>query len=217
MNVATWHAFQEGILPVFAAGNSGTDTNTLNPYALAPYVLGAAATNDAMEIVDFFSRGRPPDYDGTNNWDRTKALRNIEAYHEADKTDTVVAEGSYSGTVGPSSSQFHRWETPKEAGYVEATLSWTPSTEDVDFYLPRGSIDGEMVGTGASLNHPEEIAVAIDGGETYYFEVRPFANVAADYDIATSRRDTTPRSRVTTSRNSTAGSGSRTTRSTTSR
>ncbi|PSQ02616.1 hypothetical protein BRC94_01125 [Halobacteriales archaeon QS_5_70_17] len=183
VNVATWHAYGEGILPVFAAGNSGPETNTLNPYALAPHVLGVAATSDDKTITDFSSRGRTPDYDGETNYDRGKALRNLEAYHEADKTDTVVDEGSFSGTVGPTESEFHEWEAPSKAGYVEATLSWSPSAEDVDFYLRKGSPDGEEVASGATLNEPEELAGAIEGGETYYFEVRPFANVAADYTV----------------------------------
>ena len=184
VNVATWHAFREGILPVFAAGNSGPDTDTLNPYALAPHVLGVAATDDDKNVTDFSSRGRTPGYDGPNNYDRKKALDNLYEYHAANKTDTEVDSGSYSGTVGVSSSEFHRWDAPKKAGYVEASLSWSPSAEDVDFYLRKGSRDGDVVASSASLNEPEELAGQIEDGTTYYFEVRPFANVAADYDIA---------------------------------
>lgn len=183
VNVATWHAYQEGILPVFAAGNDGAGTNTLNPYALAPHVLGVGATDDAKTITDFSSRGRTPDYDGANNYDRKTALRNLRNYYAADKTDEEVASGSFAGTVGPDSSQFHEWQAPKKAGYVEASLSWTPSAEDVDVYLRKGSTDGEVVASGATLNEPETLAGAVEGGTTYYFEVRPFANVAADYTV----------------------------------
>ncbi|MFB9805211.1 S8 family serine peptidase [Haladaptatus pallidirubidus] len=58
LNVATWEAWKEGLLPVFAAGNSGPDTNTLNQYAKAPNVLGVAATRDDKTVTDFSSRGR---------------------------------------------------------------------------------------------------------------------------------------------------------------
>jgi serine protease AprX len=183
LNVASWHAFNEGILPLFSAGNSGPDTNTLNPYALAPHVLGVAATDDDKKVTDFSSRGRSPDYDGPTNYDRKKALDNLYEYHAADKTETEVDSGSYSGTVDPAYSEYHQWDAPKKAGYVEATLSWSPSAEDIDFYLHEDSKDGNVVASSASLNHPEELSGAIEGGKTYYFEVRPFANVVADYSI----------------------------------
>lgn len=185
INVATWHAFEADILPVFSAGNSGSDTNTLNDYAKAPHVIGVAATDDEKHVTDFSSRGRRPSYDGETNYKRKKALDNLREYHAANKTETEVDSGSFSGTVGPTGtgSEFHRWDAPKDAGYIEATLSWTPSAEDVDFYLHEGSKDGDVVASGATLNEPEELGGTVEGGRTYYFEVRPFANVAADYTI----------------------------------
>jgi serine protease AprX len=201
VNVATWEAFNEGILPVFSAGNSGescntlgtdcwTNYNSLNPYATAPHVLGVAATHDDKTVTDFSSRGRRPSYDGETNYKRKKALDNLYEYHAADKTETQVDSGSFAGTVGPGAqdagageSEFHQWDAPSKAGYVEASLSWTPSEEDIDFYLREGSEDGNVVASGASLNEPEELAGAIEGGTTYYFEVRPYANVAADYTV----------------------------------
>jgi serine protease AprX len=209
VNVASWHAFQEGILPVFAAGNAGeecetdaglncwTNYNSLNPYATAPHVLGAAATHDDKTITDFSSRGRRPSYDGPTNYKRKKALDNLYEYHAADKTETQVDSGSYSGTVGPTESEFHRWDAPSKAGYVEGTLSWTPSDEDVDFYLREGSTDGDVVASGATLNEPETLSGLVEGGTTYYFEVRPYANVTADYTVEFTayegvKRDVTP-------------------------
>jgi subtilisin family serine protease len=183
LNVASWRAFQSDILPLFSAGNSGSETNTLNDYAKAPNVLSVAATNDDKTVTDFSSRGRTPDYDGETNYKRKKALDNLREYRAADKTDEEVDSGSFSGTVGPASSEFHEWQAPSNAGYVEASLSWDPSAEDIDFYLREGSRDGEVVASGASLNEPEELSGPIEGGTTYYFEVRPFANVAADYGI----------------------------------
>ncbi|WP_435159024.1 S8 family serine peptidase [Haladaptatus sp. DFWS20] len=183
VNVATWHAYNKGILPVFAASNSGPSTNTLNQYATAPHVLGVAATKDDKTVTDFSSRGRTPSYDGPTNYDRKKALRNLEEYYAADKTETQVDSGSYSGTVTATTSEYHRWDAPKKAGYVDARLSWTPSAEDVDFYLHEESTDGRVVASGATLNEPEELAATIDGGTTYYFEIRPFADVAADYTV----------------------------------
>lgn len=91
LNVATWEAFNEGILPVFSAGNSGPETNTLNDYAKAPHVLSVGATTDAKQVTEFSSRGRTPSADGPSNYDRQRALENLRAYHES---------GSISGPVG---------------------------------------------------------------------------------------------------------------------
>jgi len=60
LNVATETAtFEENVVCVFAAGNDGPSSNTLNDYAKAPWVLGVAATNDDKALMDFSSRGRP--------------------------------------------------------------------------------------------------------------------------------------------------------------
>jgi serine protease AprX len=77
LNVATWEAWNEGILPVFSAGNSGPDAGTLNQYAKAPNVLGVAATDDQKAVTDFSSRGRE-----SGNYDRKTALDNLAAYRE---------------------------------------------------------------------------------------------------------------------------------------
>ena len=82
LNVATWAAFESGLLPVFAASNDGPDTNTMNQYAKAPNVLGVAATDDAKAVTDFSSRGRPSDFDGPSNHDRATALDNLRTYRE---------------------------------------------------------------------------------------------------------------------------------------
>ena len=57
-NVATATAYDEGLLSVFAMGNSGPGPNTMNDYAKAPWVLSVAATNDAKAVTNFSSRGR---------------------------------------------------------------------------------------------------------------------------------------------------------------
>ncbi|UPW02219.1 S8 family serine peptidase [Halorussus gelatinilyticus] len=92
LNTATWKAYQEGLLSVFAAGNSGPGTNTLNQYAKAPQVLGVAATNDQKEVTNFSSRGRKQDSTNTpDNWNRQTALDNLASYYET---------GSASGPLG---------------------------------------------------------------------------------------------------------------------
>lgn len=77
-NVAAKEAFDLGILSVFAYGNSGPDSNTCNPYAASPYVLGVGATDKSFDVTGFSSRGKE---DG--NYDRELALSNAEAYYNA--------------------------------------------------------------------------------------------------------------------------------------
>ena len=90
LNVATWNAYEAGLLPVFAAGNSGPSKNTLSQYAKAPNVLGVAATKDDRKVTNFSSRGRKPGA-ATSNYDRQTALENLRTYRNG---------GSPSGPLG---------------------------------------------------------------------------------------------------------------------
>jgi serine protease AprX len=67
INQATKKVHDRGITVVFAAGNSGPDPDTMNPYAAAPWVIGVAAgcypqdTGNCPDglLTDFSSRGLP--------------------------------------------------------------------------------------------------------------------------------------------------------------
>lgn len=60
LNVATKEAHDRGITVAFAAGNEGPENDTLNPYAVAPWVIGVGAgEKDGETLADFSSRGRP--------------------------------------------------------------------------------------------------------------------------------------------------------------
>jgi serine protease AprX len=62
INVATKRAHDAGMVVVFAAGNHGPDSNTLNPYCVAPWVICVAAGyKDGQTLADFSSRGIPGD------------------------------------------------------------------------------------------------------------------------------------------------------------
>lgn len=59
INVASKTAHDAGITVVFASGNAGPGSDTLNPYSVAPWVIGVAAGNkDGKTLADFSSRGK---------------------------------------------------------------------------------------------------------------------------------------------------------------
>ncbi len=57
VNVATKLLAERGISVVFSAGNTGPGQNTLNPYAMAPWVIGVGATDEQGRLAGFSSRG----------------------------------------------------------------------------------------------------------------------------------------------------------------
>lgn len=62
VNVATKTLHDRGMVVVFAAGNDGPANNTLNPYSVAPWVIGVAAgANNRTALAEFSSRGIPGD------------------------------------------------------------------------------------------------------------------------------------------------------------
>jgi len=66
INKASKKVHNRGITVVFAAGNDGPNQNTLNPYSVAPWVIGVAAgcktvpdpTNSAIHCADQTGQGR---------------------------------------------------------------------------------------------------------------------------------------------------------------
>jgi serine protease AprX len=57
VNVATKLLTENGISVVFSAGNTGPGLNSLNPYAVAPWVISVGATDERGRLADFSSRG----------------------------------------------------------------------------------------------------------------------------------------------------------------
>ena len=148
VNVASWEAFSRGIVPVFAAGNDGSGTGTLSRFAKAPHVLGVAATRDDKHVTDFSSRGRTPDEERETNYDRKKALRNLDKFHAAMTSGQYVVDvGEFEGTLGPTGtgSNFHEWEAPNNADTLELTLDITPDGEQISMAVREGSKDGRVI------------------------------------------------------------------------
>ncbi|MCT9095476.1 S8 family serine peptidase [Haloarchaeobius sp. HME9146] len=193
VNVASWEAFTEGIVPVFAAGNSGPDADTLSRFAKAPHVLCVAATNDQQAVTDFSSRGRTPDEDRETNYDRATALWRLWRYHATvDSGQFLVDVGTWTGEVGPAAttdaqteSDFWEWEAPANADMLELTLDIEPDGEQVRVSVHEGSRDGPVIAQmGEEVVHQHRtLTTDIAGGETYYVEVEPVVSVTVSYTI----------------------------------
>jgi serine protease AprX len=57
VNVATKLLTDRGVSVVFSAGNDGPGMDTLNPYAMAPWVISVGATDEVGRLANFSSRG----------------------------------------------------------------------------------------------------------------------------------------------------------------
>ncbi|HEX8494281.1 MAG TPA: S8 family serine peptidase [Pyrinomonadaceae bacterium] len=57
VNVATKILTERGVSVVFSAGNTGDGLHSLNPYAVAPWVISVGATDDKGRLANFSSRG----------------------------------------------------------------------------------------------------------------------------------------------------------------
>ena len=57
VNVATKMLTDRGVNIVFSAGNTGPGSGTMNPYAVAPWVIGVGATDAAGRLASYSSRG----------------------------------------------------------------------------------------------------------------------------------------------------------------
>jgi hypothetical protein len=101
-------ANEVGMLPVFSAGNSGPEDNTLGVQCLSPYVLCVGASTKTDGITAFSSVGRPsaphpvaPDEDDENGDDNGDDNGEIE-YHNHDRR---LARAFDIGVYRPASSR----------------------------------------------------------------------------------------------------------------
>lgn len=200
---ATWAAYQEGIVSVFSAGNAGPDPNTMGDFAAGPHVLSSAATNDLAEVASFSSRGRATDkpaYDDGANWDRKAALDQLRAFYDAGLTteENLVHGGTRTGTLGVAGaglfgtgsantpvtgSAYEKIEAPQAATLLTLSAAWTPDGDN-DLYLRKGARDGEVVAASTTFTgNPETLRTEIEGGTTYWVEIRPFLNAVSEYTM----------------------------------
>lgn len=58
VNIATKLLTDRGVNVVFSAGNTGSGSGSMNPYAQAPWVVSVGATDQNGKLADFSSRGK---------------------------------------------------------------------------------------------------------------------------------------------------------------
>jgi serine protease AprX len=62
INKASYEAYRQGMVVAFAAGNDGPEENTLNPYAIVPWVINVGSGTKAKDLSGFSSRGVEGDF-----------------------------------------------------------------------------------------------------------------------------------------------------------
>jgi serine protease AprX len=132
VNVATRILTDRGVSVVFSAGNTGSGQNTLNPYAVAPWVISVGATNQFGQLANFSSRGdmgsalfRPtlvaPGVDVISLRSTGASVTGTLGVIEADKTRLTASElPFYTSASGTSFS------APQVAGTIALMLEANP-------------------------------------------------------------------------------------------
>jgi outer membrane protein assembly factor BamB/subtilisin family serine protease len=113
-DVAAWDA--AGIVPVFANGNSGPGTGTVNSPASFPHSIGVGATDRAERVAWFSSRG-PVTWDGV---EFQKPQVSAPGYEIRSTWPTDLIEEGYNTISGTSMA------TPHVSGVVALMLSAAP-------------------------------------------------------------------------------------------
>jgi serine protease AprX len=208
VNVASWRAFEEGILPVFAMGNDGSGTGTSSRFAKAPHVLGAAAAEKSISprentenrpIAGFSSRGRelPRDAPEYNRETTLENLRKFWAIQDGTTYAIPANDPRRTGMFGPgvnsspgigaideeAGAAYEILQTNGNADVVSLTLSITPDGQWV-----RTTVydeDGERVAMmGEEPPHQHRtLTFDVDGGEKYYVELEPELSASGEYTI----------------------------------
>jgi serine protease AprX len=137
VNVATKMLTDAGVNIVFSAGNSGSGNGTMNPYAIAPWVIGVGATDPNGRLADYSSRGDFGDdlqhpslvTPGTNIVSLRSAptVTGVSGLAGADRERLTVTELPYYTTATGTS-----FSAPQVAGAIALMLEANPNLTPAD-------------------------------------------------------------------------------------
>ncbi len=189
INVATRLLHDRGIVVVFAAGNSGPAEDTLNPYSVAPWVIGVAAADKTGKLASFSSRGIP----GDPLYRPTVTAPGVRTLSARSSTVGLTALGFLGGDAALPASQIPYYShmsgtsmaAPHVAGVValmlEANPRLTPSAvrsilmntaSPMATYAP-WQVGGGLVNARAAV----EEALTLDStGKILGYRARPLGN-----------------------------------------
>ncbi len=110
VNVATRMLTGRGVNVVFSAGNTGPGNGTMNPYAIAPWVIGVGATNDRSALASYSSRGNFGD-----------ELQHPTLVAPGTNVVSLRAHGTLTGISGLGGADSQRLSSSEMANYTTAT------------------------------------------------------------------------------------------------
>lgn len=96
INRASYESYRRGIVVSFAASNSGPAEDTLNQYAIAPWVINVAAGTATKDLADFSSRGVTGD-----------AIKHPDITAPGNAITSTRAVGTVVGALGPVADPNH--------------------------------------------------------------------------------------------------------------
>lgn len=137
VNIATRMLTDRGVNVVFSAGNTGSGNGTLNPYAVAPWVIGVGATDANGKLASYSSRGNFGDdlqhptlvAPGTNivSLRSLPSVTGVSGIAGADTQRLSPAELPYYTTATGTS-----FSAPQVAGAVALMLEANPNLTPAD-------------------------------------------------------------------------------------